>query len=40
MPAGNVRFLLLKLVEEGAVTKAGYGRYRLASVSADGSVST
>lgn len=39
MPAGNVRFLLLKLVEEGAVMKAGYGRYRLASVSADGSVS-
>jgi hypothetical protein len=39
MPAGNVRFLLLKLVEEGAVTKAGYGRYRLATVSADESVS-
>jgi DNA-binding transcriptional ArsR family regulator len=39
MRAGNVRFLLTKLVKEGLIEKAGYGRYRLASVSATESVS-
>jgi hypothetical protein len=32
-------FLLTKLVKEGLIEKAGYGRYRLASVSATESVS-
>jgi AAA domain/IclR helix-turn-helix domain len=34
MRAGNIRFLLTKLIKEGLIEKAGYGRYRLASVSA------
>jgi predicted transcriptional regulator len=39
MRAANVRYLLGKLVKEGLIKKAGYGRYCPASVSAAGSVS-
>jgi hypothetical protein len=39
MRAGNVRFLITKLIKEGLIEKAGYGRYRLASVSTTESVS-
>jgi len=34
MKVANVKFLLRKLLEEGAVEKAGYGKYRLPKVAA------
>jgi hypothetical protein len=34
MKAGNVRFLLLKLVNDDAVEKAGYGKYQMPGTTA------
>ena len=33
MKAGNIRFLLLKLVKDGLVEKSEYGKYKIRSVS-------